>query len=150
MDQNNMNNGYNNMQPNNPNMGYNQNMGGVPPMGGAPFAPRNVVTAIVLSLVTCGIYGIYWWIKMTDETNSVTPNPGRSGAMCFLFTIITCGIYGVYWYYMMGKNLYAAGQARGVNLEDRSIVYLLLGIVGLGIVSEAMMQSDLNRLANGN
>lgn len=150
MDQNNMNNGYNNMQQNNMNNGYNQNMSGMPPMGGAPFAPRNIVTAIILSFVTCGIYGIYWWIKMTDESNSVAPNPGTSGGMSFLFTIITCGIYGYYWYYTMGKRLYETGQARGINIEDRSIVYLLFGLFGLGIVSEAMIQSDLNRIANGN
>lgn len=149
------NNGFNNVNQGNPNMGTNMepnmgmnpNMGGMAPQGGAPFARREVVTAIILSIVTCGIYGIYWWIKMTDEVNLVTPNPGRSGGMCFLLTLITCGIYGIYWYYDMGKKLYAAGQARGMYVEDKSTVLLILGIFGLGIVSEAMIQGELNKFA---
>ena len=27
---------------------------------------RNIVTCILLSFITCGIYGIYWFIVMTD------------------------------------------------------------------------------------
>lgn len=30
---------------------------------------RNIGLCIVLSIVTCGIYGIYWFIKLTDEVN---------------------------------------------------------------------------------
>ncbi|MCR5297346.1 MAG: DUF4234 domain-containing protein, partial [Clostridiales bacterium] len=30
---------------------------------------RNIVVCIILSIVTLGIYGIYWFIKMTDESN---------------------------------------------------------------------------------
>ena len=37
---------------------------------------RNIALCIILSIVTCGIYGIIWFIKLTDETNMVTPpNP---------------------------------------------------------------------------
>ena len=43
------NNGFNNVNQGNPNMGYNPNMG-MAPQGGAPFARREVVTAIILSI----------------------------------------------------------------------------------------------------
>ena len=33
---------------------------------------RNIVVCILLSLVTCGIYGIYWMIVLNDETNALS------------------------------------------------------------------------------
>ena len=124
---------------------YNQ-----PNMGMASgISERNIVVAIILSLVTCGIYSIYWFIVMTDDVNKVNQDPNAtSGGMAFLFTLITCGIYGLYWYYKMGKSLYEAGQKTGRQISDNSILYLVLGLFGFGIISYALIQSDLNKFTN--
>ena len=49
---------------------------------------------------------------------------------------------------MAEKKLSEGCAARGIAHEDRSILYLVLGLIGLGIVDYAMMQSDLNKLAD--
>lgn len=67
---------------------------------------RNIVTCILLSLVTCGIYGIVWFINMTDDVAYLSEDPEMSGGKAFLFTLITCGIYSFFWAYKMGKNVY--------------------------------------------
>lgn len=36
----------------------------------AGIMPRNLVLAIVFSFLTCGIYSIYWMIKLNDEGES--------------------------------------------------------------------------------
>lgn len=109
---------------------------------------RNIALCIVLSLVTCGIYGIYWFICLTDETNNASNSTGTSGGMAFLFSIISCGIYMYYWMYKQGEKLDSAKSARGIETSNNSgIIYLVLGIFGLGIVSYALMQNDLNKLA---
>lgn len=108
---------------------------------------RNIVVCILLSLITCGIYGIYWFIVMTDESNMVSDEQTASGGMAFLFTIITCGIYFYYWNYKMGQKLHQAGQKYNKPIGDNSIVYLLLSIFGLGIINYCIIQSDLNRFS---
>ena len=108
---------------------------------------RNIVVCILLSLITCGIYGIYWFIVMTDESNVVSDDQTASGGMAFLFTIITCGIYFYYWNYKMGQKLHQAGQKYNKPIGDNSIVYLLLSIFGLGIINYCIIQSDLNRFS---
>lgn len=108
---------------------------------------KNIALCIVLSIITCGIYGIYWFITMTDDASRANDNPDFSGVKSFLFTIITCGIYAIYWYYKMGKELNEAGQKRNVAISDNSVVYLILGIFGLGIIAYCLIQSDLNKLA---
>lgn len=110
---------------------------------------RNIALCIVFSIITCGIYGIYWFIMLTNEIVEVSEGKeyNTSGALAFVFTLITCGIYGYYWYYKMGKSLYATNKDKGIESDDSSLVYLILGIFGLGIVSYCLMQSELNRLA---
>ena len=112
-----------------------------------PIEERNIAMVIILSLITCGIYGIYWFVKMTDEAKQLSSSDNAGGGLAFVYTLITCGIYTIYWNYKMGKNMYEAGQKYGINIEDNSVIYLVLSLFGLGIVSECLMQNDLNKFA---
>ena len=113
---------------------------------------RNIAVCIVLSIVTCGIYGLYWIAKLNDDTNAVSqePNP-TSGGMVVLLTIVTCGIYGFYWTYKQGEKLDRAYSMRGMPTGNRATLYLILMIatyfVGFtSIVAYALMQDSLNKL----
>ena len=108
---------------------------------------RNIVTSIILSIVTCGIYGIIWFIGMTDDAAYLNDDKDMQGVKSFLFGLITCGIYIFYWNYKMGKTMFEIGNKKGVQISDNSVLYLILSIFGLGIVSYCMIQSDLNKFA---
>lgn len=66
---------------------------------------REIVTCILLTFLTCGIYGIVWFINLTDDVAYLSEDPEFSGAKAFLFTIITCGIYSFFWAYKLGKDI---------------------------------------------
>lgn len=120
-------------------------------VGAHPYAAipqRSVATAIILSIITCGIYGIYWFVKLTDETNAAVGEEGTTGGMAFLFTLITCGIYSWYWMYKQGEKLDNLAVKKGQASSSRGILYLILSFFGLGIVSYALMQDSLNKLAH--
>ena len=106
-------------------------------------APRSIALAIVFTIITFGIYGIYWMIKENDEINQMSAEPNAtSGGMVFLFTVITLGIYSYYWLYKMGERCdRIKGDPRGYS----SILYLVFGILGLGIVARALMQDTINK-----
>lgn len=108
---------------------------------------RNIIVCILLSLVTCGIYAIYRFVCLTNDAARAAKDTNFSGGMSLLFTIITCGIYGFYWYYKMGKTLKIANDQAGISASDNSVLYLLLGIFGLGIVNYCIMQNELNAIA---
>ena len=108
---------------------------------------RNIALCIILSIVTCGIYGLIWLVFLTDDTNTVCGQPGTSGGMVILLTIVTCGIYSLYWAYKQGEKLDEAKQAKGLPSGNSGILYLLLSIFGLGIIGYALMQDSLNKLA---
>ena len=110
---------------------------------------RSIATCIILSLVTCGIYGIIWYINLVNDVNTVCQDEksSQSGGVVFLLTLITCGIYGWIWFYNAGKRMNEAGNKYNMNIADNSVMYLILTIVGLGIIDYCILQSDLNKFA---
>lgn len=104
---------------------------------------RNIVTAVILSIVTCGIYGIYWAICLAREAVSV--KDPSDGAILEIVLMLFLPFLG---FFLMEKKLTEGCAAKGIAHNDNSILYLILGLVGLGIVDYCMMQNDLNKLAD--
>ena len=105
-------------------------------------AKRSIVLAIILSLVTCGLYSIYWFIVLTDEINKAS---GRTsdlgGGLSYLLSLVTCGIYTYFWAYKLGEKCdLIAGKA-----SSSAILYLLLQFIGLGIIPICLAQDTLNK-----
>ncbi len=108
---------------------------------------KNIAVYIILSIVTCGIFGMYWLVVLNNDCNTVANEPnGTSGGIVLLLTIVTCGIYGIYWCYKMGQNLDIAYQNRGMAPSNKSVILLVLAIFGLAIVSYAIIQDDVNKI----
>ncbi len=103
---------------------------------------RNIVTAVILSVVTCGLYGIYWVICMAREAVSVK-DPADSGVL----EIVLMLFLPFLGFFMTEKKLAEGCAAKGIAHQDNSILYLILGLVGLGIVNYCMLQNDLNKIA---
>ena len=106
--------------------------------------PRNIVTAIILTVITCGIYGIYWTIMVAREAVSV--KDPADNALLEIILMLFLPFVG----YMMVEKKFSEGlAAQGVAHQDNSILYLVLALVGLGIVPMCMLQNDLNKCAQG-
>ena len=108
---------------------------------------RSIVTAIILSLVTCGIYSIYWFVCLTNEMNKASGKTSdTSGGVAFLLTLVTCGIYGIYWAYKMGEKRDIVANEKG----STNVLYIILAILGLNIVIYALVQDSLNKSIDNN
>lgn len=107
---------------------------------------KNIALCIILSLVTCGIYGMYWFVTLTDDVNTISGDQGTSGVMAFVLTIITCGIYGLYWAYKCGEKIDKAHQNRGEAASNGGVLYLILYFFG-GIIAYALIQNEVNKFA---
>jgi len=105
---------------------------------------RSIGLCILFSIITCGIYGIYWFVSLTNELNYASNKVGTSGGMSFFLTLITCGIYGYFWAYQQGEKVDRMNEQKSSN----ALVYLLLQIFGLGIVGYCLMQNELNSFSD--
>ena len=103
---------------------------------------RKIVTCILLSLITCGIYGIYWVIMLAKEAVSVK-DPADDGVLEIVLMILLPFLG----FFLAEKKFNEGCQARGIPHNDNSILYLVLGLFGLSIVNYCMMQNDLNKIA---
>lgn len=134
----------NNFQDQNTNQNNYQNGGKNYTQYTRPISRREIGLCILFSLITCGIYGIYWMIVLNDDVNEIVGDRNAtSGGMVFLFSLITCGIYGVYWIYCMGEKLDRFNDRD----SNSGLLYVLLTIFGLSIVAYCIMQDQVNKHA---
>ena len=107
---------------------------------------RSVFGLIFLSIITCGIYHLYWLYATTSELNDYIGDYDTSGGAVILYGLLTCGIYFIYWYYKVGKRILKAQKIANQEQSDDSVLYLILCLFGLSIVSSAIIQSNLNKI----
>lgn len=108
---------------------------------------RSIPLYIILSIVTCGIFGLVWFVMITNDLNQLKGDPqATSGGLSLLLTIVTCGIYGLYWAYKCGEKLDNIKNVRGIPSSNSGILYLLLYFITGGIITYALVQNELNKL----
>lgn len=107
---------------------------------------RSVALAIILSLVTCGVYWIYWFVVLTNEMNKASGKENEtSGGVALLLSFVTCGIYDIYWFYKMCQK-----RAIIENRKPSKGLWVFLAIIGfripfISMVLYGLLQSSLNR-----
>lgn len=111
------------------------------------FTKRNVGMVFLCTVVTCGLYGIYWLYKTLVELNEDLLS-NNNPVLDIILSFVTCGIYGIYLFYRIAKDVHSAQMKRGILSDDKSIICLILNIFGLGIISILIIQGELNTLAN--
>lgn len=101
---------------------------------------RNIAICVILTIITCGIYGLYWMVKMNDEVNTASKQQGASGLTVVILSIITCGIYYIYWNFKMGEKTNIIK-----NTDSNHLLFIILCICGFSIVNYCIMQDALNK-----
>ncbi len=105
---------------------------------------RGIAEVIILSLVTCGIYAMYWIYAMSNDIKTYLDDETINPGLELLLTVVTCGIYGIYWYYKFGKLICTCQEKAGINVEDNSIIYIILAVFGFSIVNVGLIQNAMN------
>lgn len=109
---------------------------------------RNIALCIIFSIITCGIYALYWFVCITNDANLESgQSDATSGGLALVLTIVTFGIYGWFWAYKMGEKIDIIKSKNGQPSGNSSILFLLLQLFGLGIVAYAIMQDTINKNA---
>lgn len=116
---------------------------------------RDPAIVLLLGILTCGLYLIYWYMKMYEDVEAVTGETptGNSFGLDLAFVIITCMIYGIWVDYRLSQQLYAAAVERQVpNATDTSMPVLILDIAQFvtggiaGFVTPMLHQEQLNKI----
>lgn len=102
---------------------------------------------IVLSVVTCGLYNVYWNYLQMKAMNALLGREEYDFVRWALLTLVTCGLYHIYFEYRMGSDLYAYLKGQGREVSDNlPIIGLVMACFGLPMISDAVYQHELNKL----
>lgn len=102
---------------------------------------RSVAVGIVLSLITCGLYNLFWQAKQMSAANDMLGEDKYSFWPWLGLSLITCGVYHIYHEYRMSEDL---ARALGREPGHECIVAVLLSVFGLSLVVDAIQQSQIN------
>ena len=106
-----------------------------------------IVKDILFTLLTCGIYGLFWQNRLFKAVNAASGQERFSFWPWLLLTIVTCGIYNIYAQYQFGQALIDVQREAGAKVNDSlAWLALVLNIFGLGIVMMAIEQDEINQL----
>ncbi len=104
---------------------------------------RNVVTVILLSIVTCGIYALYW----TYVTMDALDKEGQASNMPVIAQFLLLFVYVGYILFGINAdaNINAIKEKKGVATADNKVLWLILGLV-FPIALIALIQNEINQL----
>lgn len=106
-----------------------------------------IVVGIILSVLTCGLYNIYWNYRQFAAMNALLGREEYNFVSWLLLSIVTCGLYHVYYEYKMGSDLYEWLKSHGREVSSNlPLIGLLLSCFGLTVVADAVYQHELNKL----
>ena len=120
--------------------------GATPPPRPGRVSPRSIPLYIILSIVTCGIFAIYWLVCLVNDLNTTAGTfNDTTGGVVLVLTIVTCGIYGIYWMYKAGEKVSLIKARRGQPTGNDAILYLILQLLGFGIINYCLIQNEINQ-----
>lgn len=115
---------------------------------------RNMWLLLLLNIVTCGIYSLFYWKGVEEDVNTMCAGDGKTTQnfwIAFLLGMLTCGIYQLIWLYQLHDRVYANGPRYGVITTCTGGSYLLWVLVGsmlCGIGPFIALYKSINDLNN--
>ncbi len=100
---------------------------------------RSLLTYLVLTTLTLGIYGIWFLHHFAKDVNTLCAEDGKrtSGVVAYLLlSVVTLGAYSVFWWFRIGDMLAHAIRRRNLNNSISGgymIACMLLSFVLCGI-----------------
>ncbi len=108
---------------------------------------RSVVAVILLTVVTCGIYGLYW---VYDTMNSLEQTTGQQSSVNAIACLLLCIFVAPVGFILFGmgadEQINMIKAQRGIPTKDNKVMYMILGFF-LPIVLLPMVQDEINKLA---
>lgn len=102
------------------------------------------VVVLILGIITCGLYLIYWNIKVADVLNSVNNREVISQPIAIFAGC--CYPINIYFFYLAGKEgLPKVYERTHSPQKDDTVLLLILGFF-IPMVAAMIVQSDINKL----
>lgn len=102
------------------------------------------ILVLILGFITCGLYLIYWNIKIAEVLNAVAEREVISSPIAVFAGC--CYPVNIYFFYLAGKDgLPQVYKRIGCPQKDDSMLLIVLGLF-FPMAAAMIVQNDINRL----
>lgn len=107
---------------------------------------RSIATVILLTFVTCGIYGLWWVYTTAEELDREVGEPGKFSPVVLIVLCLLAGVVGYALFGMqMNDSLNKIREHKGLSQVDNQVLYIVLGLF-IPIVLIVLVQNEINKL----
>ena len=104
------------------------------------------ILVLILGFLTCGLYLIYWNIKVAEVLNAVSEREVISQPIAIFAGC--CYPVNIYFFYLAGKDgLPEVYHKAGIGQKDDTLLLLVLGFF-FPMIAAMIVQNDVNKLYN--
>ena len=104
---------------------------------------RSVATVVVFSLLTCGIYMVYWTYVTCQALQQLGKKTSLPVILTTLMMLFYSSVGGALLAIDADDNVNAIKEAYGIPKQDNKVLWLLLGIF-VPVVTVALVQNEIN------
>jgi len=121
------------------------------PIDGGPARGRSYAASValylLLSLVTLGIFNLYWNWRQMQACNGLLERREFSWLLWVVLSVLTLGIYHLYYQYKMGSAINEIQHRFRLPVtEGLPVLSLVATLVSFGIIADCVHQLELNKI----
>ena len=102
-----------------------------------PINKRRIGVCILLSIVTLGIYAIFWMYLLVKNVRAIKED--KSNCILEMLCLIFVPFYALYWFVTRGNSIRQTYTKYDIYTGSNQIACMILGLFGLHIVAFAIM-----------
>ena len=106
---------------------------------------RSIAAVVILTIITCGIYGVYWTYVVCDELQKKTGVSKIPPVLTTLLMLFVGSAGGALLGYDCNETVNAYKASRGAPTNDNSVLWIVVGVL-LPVVTMALIQAEINNL----
>ncbi|MCS7206247.1 MAG: DUF4234 domain-containing protein [Leptospiraceae bacterium] len=119
------------------------------------FKKRSPLFVVVMSLITFGLYLIYWYAQIYKEiriATGTTPT-GNSFRLDFLLSLFTFGVWGIFVDYKISTILHQIRSRHQLEGSNTSLIVVILDVFAymtfffLWVITSAIQQEEWNQIS---
>jgi hypothetical protein len=100
----------------------------------AEIKQRSLFKYYFLSVITLGIYALYFWSKLAKDINTLCEGDGRKTMKyipSFILSLATIFVYGFVWKYQLAERMNFNAERYGLKFSESGALVVFCSIPGL-------------------
>ena len=103
---------------------------------------RHPFLVYLLSMLTCGIYSIYWFFVTCEDINRGLGRKEFNPIIDFLLMWVTCGLWWFWWSWRASESIVEVQEMWGVKPKMDEAMMFIVAIFGFGMIVKQLSMNN--------